>query len=48
MEGFIISIIATLGFSGIFLMVFFFTYYLYLSGAEEDIQNEDKNKWVLK
>lgn len=42
MEGFIINLIATVGFSGIFLMVFFLVYYLYLKGAEEGVMEEDK------
>lgn len=44
MEGFIINIIATSGFSGIFLMVFFLIYYIYLKGNGEDIQDEGKAK----
>ena len=48
MEGFIINIIATLGFSGIFLMIFFLIYYIYLKGTGEDAQEEDKNKKLGK
>ncbi len=48
MEDFIINIIATFGFGVILFGIVFFVYYLYLSGAEEDIQDEDKNKRVLK
>ena len=52
MEGFIINLIAILGYSGIFLMVFFLIYYLYLKGNGEDIREEgkakDKNKRLGK
>ena len=48
MEGFIISIIATVGFSGVFLVIFFSIYYLYLRGVGGDIQDEDKNKRLRK
>ena len=44
MEGFVINLIATTGFSVIFLMVFFLIYYFYLKSAEGDIQEEDKVK----
>ena len=44
MEGFIINIVGTAGFSGIFLMVFFSIYYLYLRGNGEEVREEDKNK----
>ena len=44
MEGFILSIIATLGFSVIFTVVFFLTYYIYLKGNGGDIQEEGKAK----
>ncbi len=48
MEGFIINIIATLGYSVIFLMVFFLIYYLYFKSNGEDAQEEDKNKKLGK
>jgi heme/copper-type cytochrome/quinol oxidase subunit 2 len=52
MEGFILNIIATVGFSGIFLLVFFLVYYLYLRGNEgkvrEDGKVKDKNKRLRK
>ena len=44
MEGFVINIIATAGFSVIFLAIFFLVFYLYLKGAAGDIQEEDKIK----
>ena len=55
MEGFLINLIGTIGFSGIFLMVFFSIYYLYLKGAGEDVRgdkegdmNKRLNKRILK
>jgi hypothetical protein len=48
MEGFIINIIATVGFSGIFLVVFFSIYYLYLKGNEGKIRDKDKDKRLEK
>lgn len=48
MEGFIINIVGTIGFSGIFLMVFFSIYYLYLKGNGEAVREEDKNKKLGK
>ena len=42
MEGFVINIIATSGFSVVFLTIFFFTYYIYLKGAEKKIREESK------
>jgi heme/copper-type cytochrome/quinol oxidase subunit 2 len=52
MEGFILNIIATVGFSGIFLLVFFLVYYLYLKGVGEKVQEEynvkDKSKRLGK
>ena len=47
MEGFILNIIATLGFGVIFLVVFFSVYYLYLKGNEEN-KGEGKNKRLRK
>jgi hypothetical protein len=44
MEGFIINIVGTIGFSGIFLVIFFSIYYLYLKGNGEAVREEDKNK----
>ena len=44
MEGFIINLIATLGYSGIFLMVFFLIYYIYLKGNGGDIREEGKDE----
>ena len=48
MEGFIVNIIATVGFSGLFLVIFFVVYYLYLKGNEGEVREEgkvkDKNK----
>ena len=44
MEGFIINLIATMGFSVVFLAIFFFIYYLCLKGAAGDIQEEGKIK----
>lgn len=48
MEGFILNIIATVGFSSLFLVIFFSVYYLYLKGAEEEVMEEDKNKKLGK
>ena len=48
MEGFIINLIATLGYSGIFLMIFFLIYYMYLKGAEGDIRDKGKDKRLRK
>ena len=48
MEGFIINLIATMGFSVGFLAIFFFIYYFYLKGNGEEIREEDKNKRILK
>jgi hypothetical protein len=50
MEGFIINIVGTIGFSGIFLMVFFSIYYLYLGKDKDKDRNkdEDKNKRLGK
>ena len=44
MEGFIVNIIATVGFSGIFLVIFFSIYYLYLKGNEGEVWEEGKAK----
>lgn len=44
MEGFMINIIATVGSSGLFLMVFFSIYYLCLKGTGEEDKVKDKNK----
>ena len=45
MEGFIINLIATTGFSMIFIIVFFSIYYLYLKGNEENKgEGKDKSK----
>ena len=48
MEGFILNIIATIIFSGGFLVIFFSIYYLYLKGNEGEVREEgkvkDKNK----
>ena len=47
MEGFLISIIALVGFigySGIFLMIFFLSYYLYLRGTVKGKGREDKER----
>ena len=45
-------LVATLGFSGVFLVLFFLIYYLYLKGNGEDIREEgkakDKNKRLGK
>ena len=42
MEGFIVNIIATVGFSGLFLVIFFVVYYLYLKGNEGEVREEGK------
>lgn len=42
MEGFVINLIVTIGFSGIFLVIFFSIYYLYLKGTEGKIRDKDK------
>ena len=50
MEGFLISIIALVGFigySGIFLMIFFLSYYLYLRGTVKG-KNNSKDKRLGK
>jgi hypothetical protein len=47
MEGFILNIIATVGFSGIFLLVFFLVYYLYLKDAVE-VERGNKAKYKDK
>ena len=51
MEGFMISIIGTMGFS-VFLLMSFSIYYLYLRGAVKDKdrgdKREGKNKRILK
>lgn len=44
MEGFILNIIGTMSFGGVFLVIFFSVYYLYLRGAGEGMGEEDKNK----
>lgn len=44
MEGFIVNIFATVGYSGIFLMVFFSIYYLYLRGVGGKVQEDGKVK----
>ena len=48
MEGFIINIIATMGFSVIFLVIFFSIYYLYLKSNGEDVRGEGKDKRLGK
>lgn len=56
MEGFILNIIATIGFSGVFLVIFFSIYYLYLRGTEGKVRGDSKegdmnkrlNKRILK
>ena len=48
MEGFMLNIIATAGFSVIFLVVFFLMYYIYLKGKGGDIQEEGKAKRLCK
>ena len=42
MEGFIINLIGTLGFSSVFLVIFFSIYYLYLKGSEGEVREEGK------
>ena len=42
MEGFILNIIATIIFSGGFLVIFFSIYYLYLKGNEGEVWEEGK------
>ena len=44
MEGFILNIVATVGFSSVFLVIFFSIYYLYLKGTGEEDKVKDKNK----
>ena len=44
MEDFIINIIATLGFSVIFTIVFFLLYYIYLKGTVGGIREEGKDE----
>ena len=44
MEGFIINLIGTLGFSSVFLVIFFSIYYLYLKGNEGEVWEEGKAK----
>ena len=44
MEGFVINIIATIGFSFIFLVSFLAIYYLYSKGNEGEVWEEDKVK----
>ena len=48
MEGFIINLIATLGFSMMFIAVFFLIYYIYLKGNGGDIRDKDKDKRLGK
>ena len=48
MEGFIINLIGTLGFSVIFTIVFFSIYYLYLKGNVEKIRDEGKDEGKAK
>ena len=48
MEGFIINLIVTTGFSVIFLVIFFFVYYIYLKGNGGDIQDEGKDEGKAK
>lgn len=47
MEGFLINLIGTLGFSSVFLVIFFSIYYLYLRGNDVDIFTSC-NKWEVK
>ena len=42
MEGFIVNLLGTVSFSGLFLMVFFLGYYLYLKGKGVEMREEDK------
>ena len=44
MEGFIVNIIATTGFSVLFLVIFFSIYYIYLKGNGGDIKEEGKDE----
>jgi hypothetical protein len=44
MEGFITNLIGTLGFSSVFLVIFFSIYYLYLKGNGEEIREDGKVK----
>ena len=44
MEDFIINIIATFGFSMMFIAVFFLIYYIYLKGNGGDIRDEGKDE----
>lgn len=48
MEGFMINLLGTMGFSGIFLMVFFLSYYLYLRGNEGKVREDGKVKDMNK
>ena len=48
MEGFVINLIATTGFSVIFLVIFFFVYYFYLKANVGDIRDKDKDKRLGK
>ena len=50
MEGFIINLIATSGFSVGFLAIFFLLYYFYLKGNEGKIRDKDKRleKRIMK
>ena len=48
MEGFVINLIATSGFSVEFLAIFFFIYYFCLKGNGEKIRDEGKNKRLGK
>ena len=48
MEGFIVNIIATVGFSGVFLVIFFSIYYLYLRGVGGKVREEDKRGDMYK
>ena len=48
MEGFILNIIATAGFSVIFLVVFFLMYYFYLKSNGGDIRDKSKDKKLRK
>ena len=43
-----LNIIATVGFSGVFLVIFFFVYYFYLKGNGEDIREEGMDKKLGK
>ena len=48
MEGFIINLIGTLGFSVGFLAIFFSIYYLYLRGVGGKVREEDKRGGMYK